>query len=174
MLFYSQHKWNCLDARFLLTFFPAFGDCWNKLLFVVVTLKYYRCLFALQHLIGGIKLQRCWNCNAEVTDDSKFCPTCGKSFATPPTDHPSPQPSSYAQFPPPYNANQQPALFTMDMAKKINTTFVISICTLALIVALWMIILIWYASRDQLHNKPLFQLFIDRLIEQVMLCQKAI
>jgi predicted RNA-binding Zn-ribbon protein involved in translation (DUF1610 family) len=59
----------------------------------------------LRHIIQVSKLQKCWNCGADVPEEASYCPKCGKTFVA--TTPGSPQPSlPYGQAPqyplPPY------------------------------------------------------------------------
>lgn len=45
----------------------------------------------------------CWNCSAEVPEQSAFCPNCGKSFAVASPSGPQPSPPGHMSTPSQHN-----------------------------------------------------------------------
>jgi hypothetical protein len=66
-------------------------------------------------------MAKCWNCGADVPDQAKFCPSCGKGFAA--TSAGMPEPSQpYNQGP---SYSNQPGMYppmqNNQLEKKVDT-----------------------------------------------------
>jgi len=66
-------------------------------------------------------MPKCWNCGAEVSEQAKFCPNCGKSFATSSSGMPEPS-QPYNQIPQyPNRPGIDPSMQNAQLEKRVNT-----------------------------------------------------
>ena len=77
-------------------------------------------------------MAKCWNCGADVPDQARFCPSCGKGFA--PTSNGMPQPAQPYSTGPQYpnQMGQYPPMQNSQLEKKVDAMqkFVILIIVL--------------------------------------------
>lgn len=65
-------------------------------------------------------MAKCWNCGADVPDQAKFCPICGKGFATTSTGIPQPAPPYNQGSPYPNQPGMLPPMQDSQLEKKVD------------------------------------------------------